>query len=120
MPNRNAFASVSTVAFILSYALLTTGCSKEDSTPSAAATSEEAVQVAAVSEPASTAPPPPRNAPTPGPAASDPPEGWSSGPEIGTKIPEFSGVDQNGKTRTFADIAGPEGAYIVFQRSADW
>lgn len=120
MLNRSAIATVSTLAFILSYAFSITACSKEDSSTSPAATSEESVQVADASEPAVTAPPPPRNAPTPAPAASTAPEGWSSGPEVGTKIPDFIGVDQNGTSRTFADIVGPEGAYIVFHRSADW
>jgi hypothetical protein len=45
---------------------------------------------------------------------------WTSGPEIGDQIPDIHGVDQNGIMKTFDDIKGPNGAYIVFQRSADW
>jgi hypothetical protein len=43
-----------------------------------------------------------------------------SGPEVGAKIRAFSLTDQNGKTRTLGDIAGPKGAMLVFFRSADW
>lgn len=47
-------------------------------------------------------------------------ENWTTGPEVGERIPDFQGVDQNGVVRSFNDIKGPNGAYIVFQRSADW
>ena len=42
------------------------------------------------------------------------------GPQVGTTVPPFEGVDQFGKARTLASIAGPKGAMLVFFRSADW
>ena len=43
-----------------------------------------------------------------------------SGPEVGQSIPDFQGLDQHGKLRSFDDIKGPKGAYVLFHRSADW
>jgi len=43
-----------------------------------------------------------------------------TGPDVGEKIPYFRGLDQHGKYRTFDDIKGPNGAMILFHRSADW
>ena len=48
---------------------------------------------------------------------------WSAvptGPEIGTRVPEFSAPDQTGNTRTLKSIIGPKGVLLVFYRSADW
>jgi hypothetical protein len=42
------------------------------------------------------------------------------GPAVGSAMPSFSAVDQNGKTRTLASLLGPKGAILVFFRSADW
>ena len=42
------------------------------------------------------------------------------GIEVGTKIPEFRAVDQNGKVWDFDALKGPKGAVLVFHRSADW
>jgi hypothetical protein len=42
------------------------------------------------------------------------------GPQIGTRVPDFSLEDQNGRTRTLSSILGPNGAMLVFFRSADW
>src|SRR5262249_45357832 len=53
-------------------------------------------------------------------AAQLPPGSKPPGPEIGTKIPAFRLVDQNGHERTFESILGPRGAMLVFYRSADW
>lgn len=39
---------------------------------------------------------------------------------IGTHIPEFRGLDQNGREQTFDSIRGPNGAVVYFYRSADW
>jgi len=38
----------------------------------------------------------------------------------GTRMPDFDLKDQNGTPRTLRDILGPNGANIVFFRSADW
>ncbi len=45
---------------------------------------------------------------------------WTTGPAVGEPIPEFAGKDQNGIRKTFDDIKGPNGALIIFYRSADW
>jgi hypothetical protein len=42
------------------------------------------------------------------------------GPQVGTKVPGFSGVDQFGRTHTLESSLGPKGAMLVFFRSADW
>ena len=42
------------------------------------------------------------------------------GLEPGATIPAFSLTDQDGKQQSFATIAGPKGAMLVFFRSADW
>jgi len=42
------------------------------------------------------------------------------GPQVGEVIPEFSLPDQNGEIWTRESILGPNGAMLVFVRSADW
>ncbi len=42
------------------------------------------------------------------------------GPQVGERIPAFSGTDQFGTLRSFATSAGPKGLMLVFFRSADW
>lgn len=42
------------------------------------------------------------------------------GPEVGETVPPFSGTDQFGKLHTLESSLGPEGAMLVFFRSADW
>jgi len=42
------------------------------------------------------------------------------GPQVGERIPEFSLPDQNGEIWTRESIMGPNGAMLVFVRSADW
>ena len=44
----------------------------------------------------------------------------NTGPEVGQKIPSFRAPDQNGKMQDFNSIRGPNGAMVVFFRSADW
>lgn len=48
------------------------------------------------------------------------PANLTTGPEVGERIPAISAVDQHGQRRDFEDIAGPNGAMILFFRSADW
>jgi len=43
-----------------------------------------------------------------------------TGIAVGEKIPPFQAVDQNGKSWNFEALKGPNGAVIVFHRSADW
>jgi len=42
------------------------------------------------------------------------------GPQVGEVVPEFSAVDQFGRTRALASIMGPNGVMLLFNRSADW
>jgi len=42
------------------------------------------------------------------------------GPPIGAAMPAFEAPDQNGQVHTLKDLLGPNGAAIVFYRSADW
>jgi hypothetical protein len=42
------------------------------------------------------------------------------GPQVGELVPEFSLPDQNGEIQTRESIMGPNGAMLVFIRSADW
>jgi len=42
------------------------------------------------------------------------------GPQVGELIPEFSLPDQDGEIWTRESIMGPNGAMLVFVRSADW
>ncbi len=44
----------------------------------------------------------------------------SLGPQIGEIVPDFSLPDQNGRIRTRDSILGPNGAILLFHRSADW
>jgi len=42
------------------------------------------------------------------------------GPQIGERVPDFSLVDQTGRTQTLQSLMGPNGVMLVFFRSADW
>jgi hypothetical protein len=42
------------------------------------------------------------------------------GPQVGEIVPDFSLPDQNGEIWTRASIMGPNGAMLVFIRSAEW
>ena len=42
------------------------------------------------------------------------------GPQIGASLPDFTLRDQNGEARSLKSLLGPNGALIVFFRSADW
>lgn len=42
------------------------------------------------------------------------------GPQVGTVVADFSAVDQFGRMQTLKSIMGPNGAMLVFNRSADW
>jgi len=43
-----------------------------------------------------------------------------TGPEVGASVPDFSAPDQNGRAQTLQSLMGPQGAMLVFYRSADW
>jgi cytochrome oxidase Cu insertion factor (SCO1/SenC/PrrC family) len=42
------------------------------------------------------------------------------GPQVGEMVPDFSLADQKGTRHTLNSILGPNGAMLVFYRSADW
>ena len=44
----------------------------------------------------------------------------SLGPQVGDTVPEFNLPDQSGQMRTIESIKGPNGAMLLFHRSADW
>jgi hypothetical protein len=44
----------------------------------------------------------------------------SLGPQVGERVPAFSLPDQDGRVRTLESILGPNGALLLFHRSANW
>jgi peroxiredoxin len=42
------------------------------------------------------------------------------GPQIGERAPDFTLPDQHGQPRRLSSMLGPNGALLVFFRSADW
>ena len=46
--------------------------------------------------------------------------GFSTGPAIGEKIPEFSLPDQSGQLKHLKDLIGKKGAVLNLYRSAEW
>jgi hypothetical protein len=42
------------------------------------------------------------------------------GPQVGSRVPDFTLTDQRGQSRTLASLMGPNGLMLVFFRSADW
>lgn len=48
------------------------------------------------------------------------PDVQSLGPQVGSRVPDFALVDQDGRTRTLASLMGPNGLMLLFYRSADW
>ena len=47
-------------------------------------------------------------------------DGYATGPDPGQRIPEFALRDQFSAIRRLNDLAGPNGLFLVFHRSADW
>jgi hypothetical protein len=43
-----------------------------------------------------------------------------TGPDVGSVVPAFEAPDQKGQVKTLESVAGPQGAVLVFYRSADW
>ena len=43
-----------------------------------------------------------------------------TGPDVGQQVPAFSAKDQEGRNQTLKSVMGPNGAMLVFFRSADW
>ena len=44
----------------------------------------------------------------------------SLGPQVGESVPDFRLQDQFGNYHTLDSIMGPNGAMLLFHRSADW
>ncbi len=42
------------------------------------------------------------------------------GPQVGERVPDFEMVDQFGNMRDLESVMGPNGAMLLFHRSADW
>jgi hypothetical protein len=42
------------------------------------------------------------------------------GPQVGERVPDFTLLDQTGKSQSLQSIMGRRGAMLVFIRSADW
>ena len=42
------------------------------------------------------------------------------GPAVGSQVPDFQLIDQNGQNRDLRSLYGPKGLMLVFFRSADW
>ena len=42
------------------------------------------------------------------------------GPQVGDNVPDFNLPDQFGQYHTLEDVMGPNGAMLLFHRSADW
>jgi len=47
-------------------------------------------------------------------------DGLVTGVDVGEAIPDFRLPDLNGKLWSFDDLKGPNGAVLLFYRSADW
>jgi len=48
------------------------------------------------------------------------PDVQTLGPQVGSRVPDFTLVDQRGQSRTLASLMGRNGLMLVFFRSADW
>jgi cytochrome oxidase Cu insertion factor (SCO1/SenC/PrrC family) len=48
------------------------------------------------------------------------PDVQTLGPQVGSRVPDFTLRDQKGQSRTLASLMGPKGLMLVFNRSADW
>ena len=54
------------------------------------------------------------------PAAPALPDIPKLGPQVGSRVPDFTLLDQSGRSRTLMSLMGPKGLMLVFFRSADW
>jgi hypothetical protein len=48
------------------------------------------------------------------------PDVQTLGPQVGTRVPDFTLSDQTGQPRPLESLMGPKGLMLVFSRSADW
>ena len=47
-------------------------------------------------------------------------DNYTTGPDLGQRIPDFGLPDENGVLKSLADLTGSNGLLLVFHRSADW
>jgi len=47
-------------------------------------------------------------------------DGFDPGLKVGSSLPPFRLVDQEGKFQDFQSLKGPKGLVLMFFRSADW
>ncbi len=47
-------------------------------------------------------------------------QGFTTGPDVGERVPRFELPDQDGRVRGLADLSGRGGLLLAFVRSADW
>ena len=47
-------------------------------------------------------------------------DGYTTGPEPGQRIPDFTLPDQSGALKSLRDLTGENGLLLVFHRSAGW
>ena len=47
-------------------------------------------------------------------------DGYTTGPEPGQHVPDFTLPDQNGVLRSLKNLTGNNGLLLVFHRSAGW
>jgi cytochrome oxidase Cu insertion factor (SCO1/SenC/PrrC family) len=48
------------------------------------------------------------------------PDVQALGPQVGSRVPDFTLSDQHGQRRSLQSLMGPKGLMLVFSRSADW
>ena len=48
------------------------------------------------------------------------PDVQTLGPQVGSRVPDFTLADQAGQSRSLQSLMGPKGLMLVFSRSADW
>jgi cytochrome oxidase Cu insertion factor (SCO1/SenC/PrrC family) len=48
------------------------------------------------------------------------PDVQTLGPQVGSRVPDFTLLDQKRQSRTLTSLLGPKGLMLVFFRSADW
>jgi hypothetical protein len=53
-------------------------------------------------------------------AQEEAPDPTRLGPQVAERVPDFTLPDPTGKTWTLSSIMGPNGAMLVFYRSANW
>ena len=53
-------------------------------------------------------------------SAQTPPKSAATGPAVGSRAPDFTAINTDGRAQSLQSLLGPKGALLVFFRSADW